>query len=131
MTLITWTKEQHGTQVDFADEEHKTLFNLLNTLHDAAPGGDKQTIGKHLDGLINFVVEHFQHEERIMQEKNYSGFAAHKAEHEKFIAICADLQKKFHAGEAEITQETTTFVKEWLDSHIPKIDMPYEPCLNG
>ena len=131
MSLITWTKEQYGTDVDFADDEHKTLFNLLNTLHEVSPNGDKQTVGKHLDALINFVVEHFQHEERIMQEKGYSGFEAHKAEHDKFVATCADLQKKFHAGEAEITEESTTFVKGWLDSHIPKIDMPYAACLNG
>jgi hemerythrin len=131
MALITWTKEQYGTDVAFADEEHKTLFNLLNGLHEVASSGDKQTVGQHLDGLIDFVVEHFQHEERTMQEKGYSGFEAHKAEHDKFVAICADLQKKFHAGEAEISEETTAFVKSWLDTHIPNIDMPYAPCLNG
>lgn len=29
MALITWTADQYGTNVGFADEEHKTLFGLL------------------------------------------------------------------------------------------------------
>ena len=27
MSLITWTAEQYGTQIDFADEEHRVLFD--------------------------------------------------------------------------------------------------------
>jgi hemerythrin len=47
------------------------------------------------------------------------------------VATCADLQKKFHAGQADVTQETTAFVKDWLVNHIPKIDKPYGPCLSA
>lgn len=131
MALITWTAEKYGTKVDICDDQHKTLFGLLNDLDDAAAGGDRGSIGSKLDALINFVVEHFATEEKLMQQKNYGGYAAHKAEHDKLVATCADLQKKFHAGQADVTQETTAFVKSWLDSHIPAIDMPYEPALNS
>jgi hemerythrin len=37
-----------------------------------------------------------------MQAANFAGFAAHKAEHEALIGICAGLQKKFHAGERPV-----------------------------
>jgi hemerythrin len=131
MALITWTAAQYGTKVDICDDQHKTLFGLLNDLHDAAGGNDRKAIGSKLDALIAFVVEHFATEERLMQAKKYSGYIAHKAEHDKLVETCADLQKKFHAGQAEVTQETTAFVKSWLDSHIPKVDMPYEPALNS
>jgi len=131
MALITWTAEQYGTKVDICDDQHKTLFGLLNDLHELAGGGDRKAIGSKLDALINFVVEHFKTEEKMMQEKGYSGYAAHKAEHDKLVGTCADLQTKFHAGQAEVTQETTAFVKSWLDSHIPSVDMPYAPTLNS
>ena len=131
MALITWTAEKYGTKVGVCDDQHKTLFGLLNDLHEVAAGGDRKAIGTKLDALISFVVEHFKTEEKMMQEKNYSGFAAHKAEHDKLVATCADLQTKFHAGQAEVNQETTAFVKSWLDSHIPNIDMPYGPALNS
>lgn len=131
MPLISWTKEQFGTDVAVADEQHQTLFTMLNGLHETAAGGNRQSVGQQLDALIDYVVMHFQTEERLMQEKGYAGYAAHKAEHDKLVATCADLQKKFHAGQADVTQETTAFVKDWLCSHIPKVDKPYAPCLNG
>jgi hemerythrin len=131
MALITWTAEQYGTKIDICDNQHKTLFGLLNDLDEVASGNDRKTIGSKLDALISFVVEHFKTEEKLMQEKRYSGYNAHKAEHDKLVATCADLQAQFHAGQAEVTQETTAFVKSWLDSHIPTVDMPYEPTLNS
>jgi hemerythrin len=131
MALITWTAEDYGTNVVIADNEHKTLFDMLNALHELAAGGDRAAIGKQLDELINFVVKHFGTEERLMQQKGYPGYAAHKAEHEKLVGTCAGLQKQFHAGEAEVTQDTTAFVKGWLDQHIPNFDKPYGPCLSA
>jgi hemerythrin len=132
MALITWTKEQYGTNVNVCDDEHKTLFDKLNKLYDlATSGAARAAVGAQLDDLISYVAEHFATEERLMQSKNYSGYAAHKAEHDKLVATCVDLQAKFHKGEAEVTAETGAFVKGWLDSHIPKFDMPYEPSLNS
>lgn len=131
MALITWTEADYGTKVVICDNEHKTLFDMLNALHELAAAGDRTAVGNKLDEMINFVVKHFATEERLMQQKGYPGFAAHKAEHDKLVGTCAGLQKQFHAGEAEISQETTAFVKSWLDSHIPGFDKPYAPSLNA
>ncbi|MFV1985330.1 MAG: bacteriohemerythrin [Thiohalomonadales bacterium] len=131
MSLITWTKEQYGTDVEFADEQHKKLFDLLNALHDVIPAGDKDTVSSNLDSLLNYVAEHFHAEESIMQEKAYAGYEEHKAQHDKFLAECGDLKNKYLAGEQEITTESTVFIKDWLDEHIPNIDRLYTPVLNG
>jgi len=76
------------------------------------------------------VVDHFAHEEKEMQAAGFSGFDKHKAEHEALIGICADLQKKFHAGEADVTEEVGQMVKGWLDSHIPTYDKAYSAVLS-
>jgi len=131
MTLITWTKEQHGTDVSFADEQHKVLFDLLNKLHDVIPVGDKDSVTTNLDNLLNYVAEHFEEEEKQMQDKGYTGFDEHKAQHDKFLADCSSLKNKYLAGEQEITSESTIFMKDWLDKHIPNIDRLYAPVLNG
>lgn len=132
MALITWTEEQYGTKVGFADDEHKVLFGLLNKLYDDATGGaDRAVIGGSLDALIAYVVDHFAHEEREMEAKGYAGLAAHKAEHDALVGICASLQTKFHAGDADVTEETGAMVKGWLDSHIPEFDFPYADALNA
>jgi hemerythrin len=130
MALITWTAAQYGTNVGFADQEHQTLFGLLNKLYDEATGGAaRDTIGASLDALIAYVVDHFAHEEREMVAKGFGGYERHKAEHEALIGICADLQKKFHAGQADVTDEVGQMVKGWLDNHIPKFDMAYSDAL--
>lgn len=127
MSFITWTDASYGTGVDIADKQHQELFGLINNLHGAVAGGNRSDVGSKLDALIDYVVMHFQTEEKFMQEKNYPGYADHKVEHEKLVGTCADLQTKFHAGEAEITMDTLQFVKDWLDSHIPNIDRKYGP----
>jgi hemerythrin len=131
MALITWTAEQFGTNVGFADEEHKILFGKLNKLYDLATGGaERSAIGAQLDDLIAYVVEHFAHEEKEMAAAGYSGLEAHKKEHEALIGVCADLQKKFHAGQAEVTDEVGQMVKSWLNNHIPNVDKGYAAVLS-
>ena len=132
MALITWTASQFGTNVPFADEEHQILFGKLNKLYDSATGGAaRSAVGEQLDDLITYVVGHFAHEEKEMQAKSFDGYARHKDEHEKLIAVCADLQTKFHAGDAEVTEEVGQMVKGWLNSHIPTFDMAYASALNS
>ena len=132
MALITWTASQFGTSVPFADEEHQILFDKLNKLYDlATDGAARSAIGAQLDDLIAYVVEHFAHEEKEMQAKGFNGYERHKAEHEALIGICADLQTKFHAGEAEVTDEVGQMVKGWLDHHIPTFDKAYAGALNS
>lgn len=130
MALITWTAEQFGTNVGFADEEHKILFGKLNKLYDLATGGaERSAVGAQLDDLIAYVVEHFAHEEKEMASAGYSGLDAHKKEHDALVAVCADLQKKFHAGQAEVTDEVGQMVKNWLNNHIPNVDKGYASAL--
>lgn len=132
MSLITWTAEQFGTDVSFADEEHKTLFSKLNKLHELTAGGANRTAtGTQLDDFIAYVVEHFSHEEREMEAKNFNGYANHKSEHDALIKTGADLQKKFHAGEVDITEEFGQLIKSWLEDHIPKYDRAYSSALNS
>lgn len=132
MALITWTEEQFGTKVGFADDEHKIIFDKLNKLYDLATGGaERSAIGDALDDLIGYVVGHFEHEEREMQAKGYSGLDAHKVEHDALVGTCADLQKKFHAREADVTDDVGQMVKGWLENHIPTFDFAYADALNS
>lgn len=132
MSLITWTAEQFGTDVAFADEEHKTLFSKLNKLYQlATDGADRSDVGSHLDDFISYVAEHFSHEEKEMSAKGFSGYDTHKSEHDALIETGTDLQKKFHAGEADINDEFGQFVKTWLENHIPTYDKAYSGALNS
>jgi hemerythrin len=104
---------------------------MLNTLHDTIPSADRATVGSHLDALIAYVAEHFGAEERNMAKSEYAAMPKHKEEHDKLVQVCLDLQQKFKAGQTELTQQTTEFLRDWLVTHIPNIDRAYGPVMNG
>lgn len=131
MSLMKWTAEDYGTNVDICDTQHQELFSRVNALNDAVGNGDRDKIGDCLDYLIDYVVEHFQTEERLMEQRGYSGLDQHRKEHANLISTCTDLQGKFHSNEADIEEGTMSFIKNWLDHHIPQIDKSYGPALSN
>ena len=131
MSLIKWTEEDYGTSVAACDEQHQELFNRVNALNDVIPGGERSAIGSALDSLIEYVIEHFQSEEQMMEQKGYADLEAHRKVHAELVDTCAKLQEKFHANQAEVGSDTMSFIKDWLDNHIPIVDRKYGPALNG
>ncbi len=131
MSLMQWTYDKYGTNVEICDNQHQELFDRVNALNDAVGKGERDDIGNRLDSLIEFVVEHFQTEERLMEERGYKGLDAHRKEHDQLVQTCSDLQGKFHAGEADIEDGTLSFIKTWLDHHIPVIDKSYGSALGN
>jgi len=131
MSLMQWTRENYGTNVEICDKQHQELFDRVNALNEAVIEGVRPDIGNRLDYLIDYVVEHFQSEEQLMEERGYPGLDAHRQEHENLVKTCADLQGRFHANEVEIEEGTMAFIKNWLDHHIPVIDRSYGPALSN
>ena len=130
MSLMKWTQEDYGTNVSIADEQHQELFDMVNALNDAVSAKNRSEVGSRLDALIDFVVVHFNTEERLMEQRGYAGLDQHRQEHDNLVSTCADLQVKFHANEVEIEEGTMAFIKNWLDHHIPVIDRSYGPALS-
>jgi hemerythrin len=131
MSLMQWVEDKYGTSVDLCDNQHKELFNRVNALNDAVINKDRGDIGNRLDNLVNYVVEHFETEERLMEERGYNGLNKHRQEHDLLVRTCTDIQDKFHAGEMVIEEGTMKYIKDWLDHHIPIIDKPYGPALSN
>ncbi|PVV16470.1 MAG: bacteriohemerythrin, partial [gamma proteobacterium symbiont of Ctena orbiculata] len=96
---MQWVEEKYSTNVDLCDNQHKELFDRVNALNDAVVNRDRVDIGNRLDNLVDFVVKHFETEERLMEERGYSGLARHRQEHDLLVKTCTDIQDKFHAGE--------------------------------
>jgi hemerythrin len=131
MTLMKWTQEDYGTNVDVCDKQHQELFSRVNALNDAVSVGSRPEIGDRFDHLVDYIVEHFQTEERLMEQRGYSGLEEHRLEHDNLVNTCIDLQGRFYANEVEIEDGTMSFIKNWLDHHIPIIDRSYGPALSN
>ncbi|MCX7068433.1 MAG: bacteriohemerythrin [Methylococcales bacterium] len=132
MSLMTWTVEQHGTNVGFADNEHQQVFQNLNILYDLrTKGAGNPEIAEQLTILLGIVAAHFSHEEHEMQVKKFIGYDRHKIEHDELISTCTAMEIKIQAGELELTVRICQLIKSWFESHIPEYDRAYSQALNA
>lgn len=130
MTFITFT---HDNEVNIkeVDEQHRTLFDILNRLHEAVAAGKEQgELFAILDELIEYTVYHFATEEKLYIEHDYPGYEKHKAEHDNLTATAVDLQQKLRDGSATLSFELLDFLHDWLMGHTLGLDQEMGPYLN-
>jgi len=131
MALMTWT-DRLSVGVRVLDDDHKRLVGMLNELYDAMQAGHgKETLGRTLDGLIEYTKLHFAREETLFRQTGYPGAAAHKQEHDALTRQVIEVQQKYAAGAASsLSVGVLTFLKNWLVQHIQGSDQKYRPHLN-
>lgn len=126
-----WT-DNYSVGVGSIDADHKKLVGMVNDLFDGVKEGHGiETVGRVLDGLIAYTVEHFNREEHYFAQTSYPDAAAHKAEHEDLKKQVLEIQAKLKAGNNTVTLETMGFLKNWLINHIQGTDKKYTEHLNS
>lgn len=67
------------------DAQHRQLLETVNQLMDAcAHGKGRDQIQSTVIFLSNYVVKHFQDEERLQLQSNYPGYPGHKKFHDGY-----------------------------------------------
>lgn len=67
------------------DSEHRQLFDAVNTMLDAcSQGKGRDQIQKTTTFLNNYVIKHFQDEERLQTQSKYPNYPAHKQFHDGY-----------------------------------------------
>jgi methyl-accepting chemotaxis protein/hemerythrin len=119
-----------ATGISRYDEQHKKLFDMVNELADAMQQKrSKEAIGRVLNGLAEYTVNHFADEERSFAQAHYPEEHEHKALHKKLVDQVVELIGKFNAGETLLTQDVINFLQDWLINHIKGSDKKYGPHL--
>lgn len=78
MPLMEWS-DKLSTGIGVFDADHKKLVGMVNNRYDAVQGGQgKETLGKILDGLIDYTKSHSGREEEYMTKHGYPDIVAHK-----------------------------------------------------
>jgi len=107
------------------DAQHKALFGWINTLDESLKSGDaSEAVGEIIWNLISYVTEHFGEEERLMLSCHYTGLAAHRKEHDQFVARLQEIQVK-HINGNEMGEDVLDFLVDWLVCHIKGTDQGY------
>ena len=108
------------------DEQHKELISKINGLLEAVEGSQGQAAAmRTLNFLNDYVVYHFDAEEKLQEEVGYPGSADHKKQHEILKQTVADLTDMLNEEEGAspaFVEQLNKKVIEWLYKHIEGFD---------
>lgn len=131
MEFMKWDSS-YSVKVKACDDDHKKLFAMINTLHDAMKAGhgaDKVT--DIVRDLGNYAKYHFEREEEFMETAKYPDLPSHRAEHQAFIRRVEQFHKDLAAGQGGQSVAVADFLNKWLTGHIRHIDQKYSSHLNS
>ena len=118
------------TGIQEIDEQHETLFNILEKLQGVVEGGDNWSVVYFaLSELVQFARTHFVLEEALMRLHGYPELDQHIAEHRAFSARLAQLEAQ--AVRQDVSLHIIEFIQLWLVNHIGGSDQSYVPCLRS
>jgi hemerythrin-like metal-binding protein len=120
--LFVWD-EKCRTGIDEIDRDHKGLVNLINDLYEAMQDGSGGALLLPIfSALKHYTEDHFAKEERYMIECEAPDQTKHFQEHKRMVETLADLESRHRKGEAAISLQTLTFLRDWLKNHICVVD---------
>ncbi len=111
--------------VEAIDAQHQELFARIDRLLDALrERHGAAEVGRLLEYLGEYVLAHFSSEEKLMLERAYPHYDAHRQEHQRFIREFGALRAE-HAKEGPtvvLLIRVTNRVTAWLREHIYRAD---------
>lgn len=128
MKFIEWN-EDFSVGVREIDDQHKKLFEMLNTFYDSIKDNRKSAFEELLDELEKYSVYHLETEEKYMKQFKYEDTDQHIKEHKMFIEKVRVVQQKVKTGHLVVTFEITNFLRDWIADHELEIDKKFSDCL--
>lgn len=125
MAVIDW-KEVYETGIVVLDNEHRGLVGEINRLYEAVR--DKQgekLLGDILSMLENYTVDHFQHEEKLMEQYHFPGLEEHRKIHRDLVDAVQEIKQRAASSTEDLARELLRFLRIWLLEHIVVVDKSY------
>ncbi|RMG02733.1 MAG: hemerythrin [Planctomycetota bacterium] len=121
---VTWTK-QMATGVPEIDEEHRRLIDQLNHFLDALHNGtSEKVLGELVDFLSEYSVEHFRHEEMMMEQYDCPARVENRRQHVEFQDRLVEVRSRLEreGPTEELAHHIKLAIFNWLVEHIKTVD---------
>ena len=112
--------EKYETGNEQVDTEHKEIFALIQKVIDSTTSGEESAFEDTFDFLAGYTVNHFKHEERLMEESSYPHMAVHKKQHDDFVVEVLALRERVlkEADQEKNGAELKKTVVNWVTDHV-------------
>lgn len=121
-TILRWIDDD-ATGIGEIDREHQRLYALAQQMHEAMLAGKgKDFLTSQYVRLMNFALQHFSHEEQVMEQAGYPELAQHRRAHDEIRARLRAVADRLAAGEITLTIEAMQYFVETLNEQVNGID---------
>jgi hemerythrin len=128
---MEWTPTL-SVKVSSIDHEHRALLGMINELQEGLQRhNSREVLQGILSRLTAYTMNHFGHEEKIMRELQYPGYARHKSEHDAFVARISEFRQGYSQGEVALSAQIIEYLQDWLRDHIEQTDKQYSDAFNA
>lgn len=133
---IQW-REQLSIDGGMIDQDHKTLFAIINRFEAVQAGLDAAVmLNRVLNELERYAAEHFRREQQLQRKVAYPYAQAHGQQHAELMRNVALARAEFAAatsrGDLAIFREhMSSFLHDWLLDHIIRNDLLMKPYVKA
>ena len=134
--MFEW-KEEFELKIKVIDDQHKKLLEIGNKINDLlvnqeAEDDNFDEIYQVIEELRDYTVYHFTTEENLFIKHNYSGYEAHKKEHDAFIEFLNSVNPdEIDDNQKEFLKSLLTKIVKWVFKHIITTDFMYKDYMIG
>ncbi|WP_330202876.1 bacteriohemerythrin [Cyanobacterium sp. Dongsha4] len=123
ITIAKWRSE-YNTGDSIVDEQHQSLFCIINSLNSAMlEGQGTKILRETIESLKEYTNIHFETEEEYMLHHQYPGYEEHKKIHESLKQKVLQFEQTLNHDSHRLTIPLSYFLTEWLTKHIKGEDM--------
>ncbi len=125
--LIVWN-DSLVTGVDEIDEQHRILVNSINEANTRLTENvSAEILDQITRDLLSYALYHFETEEELMQEFNYTetcqeDMENHLQQHRNFSSTVVSVREGLKTGKLITREDLLTFLNSWLINHILNTD---------
>lgn len=126
--FLEWS-ERYATGIATVDGEHRTLFMMINALHEAVEAGDTDLdLANLFVRLGDYMETHFRREEWLMEAADYPFLKEHMAQHQALNATLERFMNELAGNRVDFPiEDFLDFLRNWLTHHVLVTDMEYVP----
>ena len=115
--------------LEVMNQVHREEVALINRLGSLLLTGLKETpdidaISQNLSEWIAHTKDHFEAENRMMEEHGFPPYPVHKGEHEQVLSRLEALQQQWSVSQELESLAQFVFVewRDWFDTHVKTMD---------
>jgi hemerythrin len=130
---LEWTPEL-AVGVELIDAQHQELIAAANALLSALNQGQgREAIATTLRFLEEYILLHFEAEEKLMVKHAYAGYPRHKQAHADFIRDFVALKRELvtRGASPSLAMRLHRCIAGWLPGHIATEDAALAGLVRG